>query len=150
MSEFPLDPQMAKLLIVAPKHNCSNEILSICAMLSVPRIFMRPPEARKAADEAKDRFSHVDGDHLTLLNVYHAYKQNSTSPFLASICLSFCDLSHLARSLARVYERTFAFNHFLHKLAKSLRVFLFYTKKKNPLRRRRHVVLQQLPCPALP
>lgn len=33
MSEFPLDPQMTKMLIVSPEYNCSNEILSICAML---------------------------------------------------------------------------------------------------------------------
>lgn len=26
------------------------------------------------------RFAHIDGDHLTLLNVYHAFKQ-SKSPF---------------------------------------------------------------------
>lgn len=77
MSEFPLDPQLAKMLMISEKYNCSNEVLSITAMLSVPRIFIRPPEARRAADEAKDRFSHVDGDHLTLLNVYHAYKQNN-------------------------------------------------------------------------
>ena len=38
---------------------------------------MRPRDVAKAADEAKARFSHVDGDHLTLLNVYHAYKQNN-------------------------------------------------------------------------
>ncbi|XP_019056554.1 PREDICTED: probable pre-mRNA-splicing factor ATP-dependent RNA helicase DEAH2 isoform X3 [Tarenaya hassleriana] len=35
MSEFPLDPQMAKMLIVSPEFNCSNEILSISAMLSI-------------------------------------------------------------------------------------------------------------------
>lgn len=45
-------------------------------MLSVPNVFVRPREAMKAADEAKARFSHIDGDHLTLLNVYHAYKQH--------------------------------------------------------------------------
>lgn len=76
MSELPLDPQLAKMLIAAPKYNCSNEILSIVAMLTVPRVFLRPPEAKKAADEAKDRFSHVDGDHLSLLNVFHAYKSH--------------------------------------------------------------------------
>lgn len=32
--------------------------------------------AAREADAAKARFEHVDGDHLTLLNVYHAYKQN--------------------------------------------------------------------------
>ncbi|XP_050367474.1 probable pre-mRNA-splicing factor ATP-dependent RNA helicase DEAH2 isoform X2 [Argentina anserina] len=34
MSEFPLDPQMSKMLVVSPEFNCSNEILSISAMLS--------------------------------------------------------------------------------------------------------------------
>jgi len=76
MAEFPLDPQLAKLLIAGPQFQCSNEILSITAMLSVPNCFVRPNEAKKAADEAKARFSHIEGDHLTLLNVYHAYKQN--------------------------------------------------------------------------
>ena len=37
--------------------------------------FVRPNDQQKAADEAKGRFAHIDGDHLTLLNVYHAYKQ---------------------------------------------------------------------------
>ncbi|XP_052146887.1 probable pre-mRNA-splicing factor ATP-dependent RNA helicase DEAH3 [Oryza glaberrima] len=80
MSEFPLDPQMSKMLVISPKYNCSNEILSISAMLSVPNCFLRPREAQKAADEAKARFGHIDGDHLTLLNVYHAYKQNNEDP----------------------------------------------------------------------
>ena len=43
---------------------------------SVPQIFVRPTEAKQQADEAKMRFAHIDGDHLTLLNVYHAYKQS--------------------------------------------------------------------------
>lgn len=76
MSEFPLDPQMSKMLVESPKFNCSNEILTITAMMSVPNCFFRPRDAQKAADEAKARFSHIDGDHLTLLNVYYAYKQN--------------------------------------------------------------------------
>ncbi|KAL5700331.1 RNA helicase [Ranunculus cassubicifolius] len=80
MSEFPLDPQMSKMLVVSPGFNCSNEILSISAMLSVPNCFVRPREAQKAADEAKAQFGHIDGDHLTLLNVYHAYKQNNEDP----------------------------------------------------------------------
>jgi pre-mRNA-splicing factor ATP-dependent RNA helicase DHX15/PRP43 len=42
-------------------------------------IFMRPKEAAKAADEAKAQFAHVDGDHLSLLNAYYAYKQNGDS-----------------------------------------------------------------------
>jgi len=76
MAEFPLDPQLAKMTIASTDYTCSNEILSIVAMLSVPQCFLRPNEQRKAADDAKMRFAHIDGDHLTMLNVYHAYKQN--------------------------------------------------------------------------
>ncbi|CAG7721405.1 unnamed protein product [Allacma fusca] len=80
MAEFPLDPQLSKLLIASTEFNCSNEILSITAMLSVPQCFVRPNEAKKAADESKLRFAHIDGDHLTLLNVYHAFKQHMEDP----------------------------------------------------------------------
>ena len=79
MAEFPLDPQLAKMLLYSPQLGCSNEVLSVVAMLNTPNPFMRPREAAKAADEAKARFQHVDGDHLTLLNVYHAYKNNQES-----------------------------------------------------------------------
>ncbi|KAK6599038.1 pre-mRNA splicing factor ATP-dependent RNA helicase prp43 [Botrytis cinerea] len=73
-SEFPLDPALAVMLISSPEFYCSNEILSLTALLSVPQIFVRPASARKRADEMKDLFAHPDGDHLTMLNVYHAFK----------------------------------------------------------------------------
>ena len=75
MSDFPLEPQLARMLISSVDFRCSGEILSITALLSVQQVFMRPKDAAKAADEAKAKFAHVDGDHLTLLNAYHAYKQ---------------------------------------------------------------------------
>ena len=73
-SEFPLDPALAVMLISSPEFYCSNEILSLTALLSVPQVFVRPASARKRADEMKNLFAHPDGDHLTLLNVYHAFK----------------------------------------------------------------------------
>jgi pre-mRNA-splicing factor ATP-dependent RNA helicase DHX15/PRP43 len=73
-SQFPLDPALAVMLIVSPEFYCSNEILSLTALLSVPQIFVRPSSNRKRADEMKDLFAHPQGDHLTMLNVYHAFK----------------------------------------------------------------------------
>lgn len=73
-SDFPLDPTLAVMLISSPEFYCSNEILSITALLSVPQIFVRPASNRKRADEMKNLFAHPDGDHLTLLNVYHAFR----------------------------------------------------------------------------
>jgi len=78
IAEFPLDPQLAKMLTASPKFKCSNEILSIAAMLSAPMVFVRPKENAKEADDCKTRFNHLDGDHLTLLNTFHAYKQHTT------------------------------------------------------------------------
>ncbi|CAD2102980.1 adenosinetriphosphatase [Plasmodium vinckei petteri] len=77
MSEFPVDPQLAKVLLESSNYSCSSEILSIAAMLSVPQCFLRPKVKGKEADEMKARFSHLDGDHLTLLNVFHAFIKHS-------------------------------------------------------------------------
>jgi pre-mRNA-splicing factor ATP-dependent RNA helicase DHX15/PRP43 len=86
---------MSKMLIVSPEFNCSQEILTIVAMLSgtdfllhvlmrlihislaVPNIWIRPNDKRKEADIAKQLLSIPEGDHLTLLNVFNEY-QNST------------------------------------------------------------------------
>lgn len=109
MAEFPLDPQLAKMLIASCQHNCSNEILSITAMLSVPQCFVRPNEMKKAADDAKKRFAHLDGDHLTLLNVYHAFKQNNEDPswcydnFINFRSLKSAD--NVRQQLARIMDR---------------------------------------------
>ena len=72
-SQFPLDPMLAVMLIGSPEYSCSEEILTIVAMLSVPNVFVRPALARKRADEAKLSFAQADGDHLTLINVYEAF-----------------------------------------------------------------------------
>jgi pre-mRNA-splicing factor ATP-dependent RNA helicase DHX15/PRP43 len=56
MSELPLEPQLAACLIDSHKYNCSNEMLSVVALLSSPNIFMRPREKAKQADEAKVLF----------------------------------------------------------------------------------------------
>lgn len=76
MAEFPLPPQLSKLVISSCDYQCSNEILTIAAMLSVETCFVTPKEQLKAAMDSQNRFAHIDGDHLTLLNVFHAFKQS--------------------------------------------------------------------------
>ena len=74
MSELPLDPQLAKMILSSPDYGCSSEMATIVACLSVPQIFMRPRETAKAADAAKAQFTHPDSDHITFLNAYAAYE----------------------------------------------------------------------------
>ncbi|CAI6504579.1 AIS_HP2_G0018020.mRNA.1.CDS.1 [Saccharomyces cerevisiae] len=75
-SQFPLDPMLAVMLIGSFEFQCSQEILTIVAMLSVPNVFIRPTKDKKRADDAKNIFAHPDGDHITLLNVYHGFKSD--------------------------------------------------------------------------
>lgn len=85
------------MLIVSPEFKCSNEMLTITAMMSgtllqrewqfladvliqtVPNIWVRPNNQRREADAAKQMLTVPDGDHLTLLNVYNQYIQSEFS-----------------------------------------------------------------------
>ncbi|KAH9021055.1 P-loop containing nucleoside triphosphate hydrolase protein [Lactarius pseudohatsudake] len=109
MSEFPLDPQMSKMLIVSPEFHCSQEILAIVAMLSVPNVWLRPNNQRKEADAAKQLLTVPDGDHLTLLNVFNEYQNNlhdrnwPWNNYLSARSLSQAD--NVRSQLLRIMER---------------------------------------------
>lgn len=53
MVEFPLDPPLSKMLIMSEEMKCSQEILTIVSMLSVPAIFYRPKERAEESDNAR-------------------------------------------------------------------------------------------------
>lgn len=77
MADFPMEPQQAKMLIASVDLGCSEEILSVVAMLSVQNVFYRPKDKQAQADSKKAKFHQPEGDHLTLLTVYNAWKQNN-------------------------------------------------------------------------
>ncbi|RUS25213.1 P-loop containing nucleoside triphosphate hydrolase protein [Jimgerdemannia flammicorona] len=79
MAEFPLDPPLAKMLILSVDLGCSDEILTVVAMLNAQNIFYRPKEKQTQADAKKAKFHQPEGDHLTLLTVYNAWKAGKFS-----------------------------------------------------------------------
>lgn len=79
MADFPLEPTLAKMLIASVELGCSEEILSIVAMLSIPTVFYRPKEKQGQADAKKAKFNQPEGDHLTLLTVYNGWKASNYS-----------------------------------------------------------------------
>lgn len=79
MAEFPLEPQLSKMLIASIELGCSEEVLTIVAMLSVQNVFYRPKEKQQEADQRKIRFHQPEGDHLTLLAVYNGWKNSNFS-----------------------------------------------------------------------
>ena len=76
MAEFPLEPPLAKMLIYSSEIGCSEEAVTIVAMLTAQNIFYRPKDRQAQADARKARFFHADGDHLTLLTVWQAWAQH--------------------------------------------------------------------------
>ncbi|OAP62716.1 hypothetical protein AYL99_01943 [Fonsecaea erecta] len=79
MADFPMEPSLSKALIASVDLGCSEEMLTIVAMLSVQTVFYRPKEKQQQADQKKAKFHDPHGDHLTLLNVYNAWKQSRYS-----------------------------------------------------------------------
>ncbi|KAH7886655.1 P-loop containing nucleoside triphosphate hydrolase protein [Phlebopus sp. FC_14] len=82
MADFPMEPPLAKTVIASVELGCSEEILSIVAMLSVQTVFYRPKEKQAQADSKKAKFHQPEGDHLTLLTVYNGWKAaNFSNPW---------------------------------------------------------------------
>ncbi|OSS49615.1 hypothetical protein B5807_05861 [Epicoccum nigrum] len=79
MTAFPMDPSLAKLIITSVEYECSEEMLTIVAMLSVPSVFYRPKERQEESDAAREKFFVPESDHLTLLHVYTQWRVNGYS-----------------------------------------------------------------------
>ena len=70
MAEFPVDPMMSKAILASEEYHCTEEVLSIVAMLSESAsLFFRPKDKKVHADRAKQLFIRPQGDHFTLLNL---------------------------------------------------------------------------------
>ncbi|KAF9103931.1 hypothetical protein BGX27_010310 [Mortierella sp. AM989] len=109
LAEFPLDPLLGKILLDSGNFGCSQEILTIAAMVSVQNIFVNPTSP--ASEEQHRKFGAMEGDHITLLNVYNAFvgRGKSSARWCASHLINFKAMSralairtHLERYLARV------------------------------------------------
>jgi pre-mRNA-splicing factor ATP-dependent RNA helicase DHX16 len=85
MAEFPLDPMLSKAVIASEKYNCTSEVLSTVAMLSLgASVFYRPKEKAVHADTARLNFARGGGgDHIALLRCYSEW---AASEYSASWC----------------------------------------------------------------
>ncbi|KAK7412419.1 hypothetical protein VNO78_03878 [Psophocarpus tetragonolobus] len=79
VAEIPLDPMVSKMIIASSQLGCSEEIITIAAVLSVQSIWISGRGIQKESDEAKLRFAAAEGDHITFLNVYKGFHQSGKS-----------------------------------------------------------------------
>jgi ATP-dependent RNA helicase DHX8/PRP22 len=95
MAEFPLEPPMSKVLIASVDLGCAEEILTILAMLAAENIWFRPKDKQAQADQRKAQFHQQEGDHITYLAVYEAWKRNNFN-------VQWCNANYInARSMKR-------------------------------------------------
>ncbi|KAE9451858.1 hypothetical protein C3L33_16239, partial [Rhododendron williamsianum] len=80
VAEIPLDPMVSKMILASNQLGCSEEIITIAAILSIQSIWISVRGQQKDLDEAKLRFAAAEGDHVTFLNVYKGFLRSGKSP----------------------------------------------------------------------
>ncbi|KAG0024415.1 DEAH-box ATP-dependent RNA helicase prp22 [Podila clonocystis] len=81
MIRYPVNPLLARSLVEAEKLGCLDNALTIVAMLSIEEPFYLPrhQEEQEPARQSHTKFLHHTGDHMTLLNVYEAWRDANYS-----------------------------------------------------------------------
>lgn len=70
VSQFQVDPQLARMLVEAKRYGCLKEILIIVSGLSIQDVRDRPAEKKQQADEKHKRFWHEQSDFMSLLSLW--------------------------------------------------------------------------------
>ncbi|MDH4275032.1 MAG: ATP-dependent RNA helicase HrpA [Gammaproteobacteria bacterium] len=71
LARFPVDPQIARMLVQAERERCVNEVLIIAAVLSIQDPRERPYERAQAADNAHRQFANTESDFLSQINLWN-------------------------------------------------------------------------------
>ena len=84
MAEMPVEPRLSRCLLASFQYGCTEEMLSVAAMCDVeyPFVTLRQrssEESRQRLAESLAQFVSLDGDHITLLNVFNAFRQSGYS-----------------------------------------------------------------------
>lgn len=79
MSHFPVEPEMAAMLLHSKQYRCGQEIAKICAMLSVQNPFFHNPNDAVRANRSREQFYHQTGDHLAMLQTYERFEASGMS-----------------------------------------------------------------------
>ncbi|GAM19019.1 hypothetical protein SAMD00019534_021940 [Acytostelium subglobosum LB1] len=73
MAEFPVEPQFSRMILSSVNYGCSEEIITIVAMLSIQGLFVNQSQSIRRS------FTVKEGDHLTLLNLFNIFSRKSKS-----------------------------------------------------------------------
>ncbi|MFF1511713.1 ATP-dependent RNA helicase HrpA [Streptomyces sp. NPDC058326] len=75
LSQLPVDPRLARMVLEADKNGCVREVMVIAAALSIQDPRERPAEKQAQADQQHARFKDETSDFLAFLNMWRYVRE---------------------------------------------------------------------------
>lgn len=75
LSQLPIDPRLARMVLEAERHDCVRELLIIASALSIQDPRERPADKQQAADQSHARFRSEHSDFLSLVNLWEYLRE---------------------------------------------------------------------------
>ncbi|MEI7034459.1 ATP-dependent RNA helicase HrpA [Streptomyces pratensis] len=75
LSQLPVDPRLARMVIEADRNGCAREVMVIAAALSIQDPRERPAEKQTQADQQHARFKDETSDFLAYLNLWRYIRE---------------------------------------------------------------------------
>lgn len=75
LSQLPVDPRLARMVIEAERNGCVREVMVIAAALSIQDPRERPSEKQTQADQQHARFRDETSDFLAFLNLWRYLRE---------------------------------------------------------------------------
>ncbi|NWF30678.1 ATP-dependent RNA helicase HrpA [Streptomyces sp. PKU-EA00015] len=75
LSQLPVDPRLARMVIEADKNGCVREVMVIAAALSIQDPRERPADKQAQADQQHARFKDETSDFLAFLNLWRYVRE---------------------------------------------------------------------------
>ncbi|QNE75986.1 ATP-dependent RNA helicase HrpA [Streptomyces finlayi] len=75
LSQLPVDPRLARMVIEAERNGCAREVMVIAAALSIQDPRERPAEKQTQADQQHARFKDETSDFLAYLNLWRYVRE---------------------------------------------------------------------------
>ncbi|MEV7419695.1 ATP-dependent RNA helicase HrpA [Streptomyces sp. NPDC089919] len=75
LSQLPVDPRLARMVVEADKNNCVREVMVIAAALSIQDPRERPSDKQTQADQNHARFKDETSDFLSFLNMWRYVRE---------------------------------------------------------------------------
>ncbi|MFF4227255.1 ATP-dependent RNA helicase HrpA [Streptomyces sp. L500] len=94
LSQLPVDPRLARMVLEADKNGCAREVMVIAAALSIQDPRERPSEKQAQADQQHARFKDETSDFLAFLNLWR-YVREQQSTLSSSAFRRMCKSEYL-------------------------------------------------------